>query len=250
MRRLVALAGMMCAASPGLAREEVNSPWFIQEIPVPTDVQTVRPGDFITRSPLLPLGIATLDQDAVSAVDDQALAPAGTQLYRLNEGWNYVPADKFPGVIYCTVAEVRQFKQFLGPTSGARLCLFDAQEDRQFDGWFWKACGTGPVPAVRGSVPKKKSPLQRLTYTVLDVKSMADPPFLGLRYVSRNLGGGFRFELTGLEKAENVDDDLPDTGEVAGIRFTVLSFTNGALNVRIDQTMPAGVFGFRTATVC
>lgn len=251
MRLIVALIAITCAASPGLAAELVNSPWFIQETPVPTEILTVRPGDVIARSPLLPLGMATLDQDAIDAAKSEVLAPAGTEFYRLNEGLFYAPADTFPGVVYCSVAELRQFKEFLGPIRGSRLCLYDREEDRQFDGAFWKSCGLPGLPAVRGLVPKKKLPLKPLSYTVLDANRLVNPPAIALFYARRNLGGGFRFEHSGKPQGvENLDDKLPDSGELAGVRFTVLSYADGAIKVRVDQTMPKGLFGLHTGEAC
>lgn len=229
----------------------INLAWVVVPTATSTTIVDARPGDILLRQRLIPLGYATLAQDALDEKTGNLVAPASTPLLRLQATL---------GVVYCVAADPK-------PTALARAkpgspylraCFRDADADGRFDESAEYDGKVLPLPSVSGRLPKRMHPLTRpVGYVMQPLQSYSPDMFVGIRLDGASLLSGMPVfkdiyghddEIDGFNRAWPRKDDgtgaISKTGTVLldGARITVLENNGSTLKVRVDTPIPAGVF--------
>lgn len=247
---LVAAAGASAAAAPDL--RTVSMPWTVVAEPPPSGVASVSKGDLVLKQRLLPIGYATLVADATDLKTGNLVAAAGTALLQLKTE---------AGIGYCVAAAPKTTALFRARPGSPylRACFLDADGDGRFDSSAeYEGMAIG-LPSVTAKWPKHMHVLTApIAYQVRAPGEYAPAMYAGIKFDGfAKLGGapvfvdvyGPEAEGFGITRAWPRDQDgtgsLAKTGDVLilGAKLKVISNDGTTLQMRVDQTMPAGPFG-------
>ncbi len=247
-RSNLALAFALAALSPataGAQSREIETVWNILPVDAQPGPVTVASGTMVWTQALAPEGLVVLAQDAALSGKGKIVLQSGARLIKARAG---VP-------VYCDVDahKAGAAESFLMGTMGERTaCLIDADRDGRFDGYFTNKVQFEGFPIARGKYPNKPDAIVPVAYRETDAASLSNEYRVGIEYRGdANLAGAhlFRVAFSGPKDKSALSDwvsvpgkGLPQSREVLGARFTVLSEDGPQVQVRIERTMPAQPF--------
>ncbi|MEA3015830.1 MAG: hypothetical protein QOI38_552 [Sphingomonadales bacterium] len=228
--------------------------WWVQPSREPLGRKTVRDGDYVIRTRLLPPSLIRLNADAVAEQGGRVLLPAGSQLFGLSTSGP---------PIWCAVARRSTGGRVPGAVLGAlvgrrapsQLCLVDLDRDGRLDAFFSANSPVRGVPNFSGNRPRNPARLAPVAFAELDPEQMETQYFVGIRYEgvatlrsSPHFSVSYGDEDTRGHLTRAVS---PQNGVVAelGAEFEIVRRDGETLEVEIRRNMPRQPFHvFQTIT--
>ncbi|HEX8653943.1 MAG TPA: hypothetical protein VF693_01805 [Allosphingosinicella sp.] len=228
--------------------------WWVQPSRESLGRKTVRDGDYVLRSRLLPPSLIRLTADAVAERGGRVLLPAGSQLFGLSTSGP---------PIWCALARRSGGGRVAGGVLGglvgggapSQLCLIDLDRDGRLDAHFAANSPVRGVPNFSGNRPRNPARLAPAAFERLDPEQMETEYFVGIRYEGvATLRSGPHFSVSygdedtrghlsrGVSPQSNVVTEL-------GAEFEIVRRDGETLEVEIRRNMPRQPFHvFRTVT--
>ncbi len=255
------LAAVFCAAfgaSSVRAKEKAETfflLWVVEPATIDREKFTVRKGDFVQKTRLLPVGLAEADEDIRLPNGGQLISGKGDQLLQLAGGGVY-GIKPTSATVYCQAkAEVRTSKGLIGSSKyESRFCLIDFERDGSFDGAFPVIGCPYEIPLLGLKAPKQGA-LQHLDgsrYRTVPVAGTRNAPSVGIVYSGiapldgdprffTAFGSGTPIPLFG-EKHTKAGDVSGQRVSFGGAAFTILNKSEKSIEVRNDRPIPSQPF--------
>jgi hypothetical protein len=221
--------------------------WWVQPSREPLGPKTVREGDYVIRTRLLPPSLIRLDADAVAEQGGRVLLPAGSQLFGLSTSGP---------PIWCALARRSTGGRVPGAVLGAlvgrrapsQLCLIDLDRDGRLDAYFSANSPVRGVPNFSGNRPRNPARLAPAAFERLDPEQMETEYFVGIRYEGvATLRSSPHFSVSyGDEDSRGhlTRAVSPQNGVVTelGAEFEIVRRDGETLEVEIRRNMPRQPF--------
>jgi hypothetical protein len=228
--------------------------WWVQPSREPLGRKTVRDGDYVLRTRLLPSSLIRLHADAVAAESGRVLLPAGSQLFGLSTSgppiWCALARRSSGGTVAGSV-----LGGLVGRRAPSQLCLIDLDQDGRLDAFFSANSPVRGVPNFSGNRPRNPAPLAPAAFERLDPEQMETQYFVGIRYEGvATLRSGPHFSISfGDEDTRGhlTSGVSPQNGVVTalGAEFEIVRRDGETLEVEIRRNMPRQPFHvFQTIT--
>jgi hypothetical protein len=221
--------------------------WWVQPSREPLGRKTVRDGDYVMRTRLLPPSLIRLSADAVAARGARVVLPAGTQLFGLSTGgppiWCALPRRSTGGSVGGSL-----LGGLVGRRAPSQLCLIDLDRDGRLDAFFSANSPVGGVPNFSGNRPRNPNPLAPAPFEQLEPEQIETDYFVGIRYEGLStLGANPTFSISfGHERnrASLTETVSPQGGVVdaLGGEFAIVRRDGETLEVDIRRNLPRRPF--------
>lgn len=228
--------------------------WWVQPSREPLGRKTVRDGDYVLRTRLLPPSLIRLDADAVAEEGRRVLLPAGSQLFGLSTSGP---------PIWCALARRSSGGRVPGAVLGglvgrrapSQLCLIDLDRDGRLDAFFSANSPVRGVPNFSGYRPRNPAPLAPAAFAPLDPEQMETQYFVGIRYegvATLRSSPHFSVSYGDEDTRGHLTRSLsPENGVVTelGAEFEIVRRDGETIEVEIRRNMPRQPFHvFQTVT--
>ena len=155
--------------------------WWVQPSEEPLGRKTVRDGDYVMRTRLLPPSLILLSADAVAARGARIVLPAGSQLFGLSTGgppiWCALPRRSTGASVGGSL-----LGGLVGRRAPSQLCLVDLDRDGRLDAFFSASSPVGGVPNFSGNRPRNPNPLAPTAFERLEPEQIETDYYVGIRY--------------------------------------------------------------------
>ena len=228
--------------------------WWIAPGTQPLGRRTVREGDYVVRSRLLPPSLIRLTGDAVAARGNRVVVPAGTQLFGLSTSgppiWCVLERRSSGGTVAGSV-----LGGLVGRRAPSQLCLVDLDRDGRLDSFFSANSPVRGVPNFSGNRPRNPAGLAPTAFERLDPERMETEYFVGIRYggvATLRSNPYFTISFGDGERQGHLTSSVsPQNGTVTalGASFQIVSRNGETLEIDVRRNMPRQPFHvMRTVT--
>lgn len=205
----------------------------------------IKSGDVFMRQRLLPTKAARLSANMLDKAG-KILIAKDTEMFALDAGMVSV---------FCEAGaqDPSGMKSILVAGGYAHDCGIDRDGDGRFESHFKARGAVKGLPSLSGKLPKQPNVIAPVGYEAIEPSAMAAQYFVGIEYEGKPLlynRRNFRISFGNADKQASLSDwsfinadSYPKSLNQLGGQFTVLSESNGALTVRIDQNIPRQPFG-------
>jgi len=221
--------------------------WWLQPSAEPLGRKTVRDGDYVMRTRLLPPSLIRLNADAVAERGSRVVVPAGSQLFGLSTSG---------APIWCALARRSTGASVSGALLGglvgrrapSQLCLVDLDRDGRLDAFFSPNSPIGGVPNFSGHRPRNPDRLAPAGFEELQPEQVEADYFVGIRYEGLSMIGAhptFSISFGNERNREQLTDLIgPRDGvvEALGGEFAIVGREGETLEVDIRRTLPRRPF--------
>ncbi len=221
--------------------------WWAQPSSEPLGRKTVRDGDYVMRTRLLPPSLIRLSADAVVARGARTVLPAGTQLFGLSTSgppiWCALPRRSTGGSVGGSL-----LGGLVGRRAASQLCLADLDRDGRLDAFFSANSPVGGVPNFSGYRPRTPNPLTPAPFERLEPEQIEADYYVGIRYEGLSMVGAnptFSISFGNERNRERLTETITGRDgivEALGGEFAILGREGDALAVDIRRTLPRRPF--------
>lgn len=227
--------------------------WWVQPSRETLGRKTVREGDYVLRTRLLPSSLIRLTADAVDE-RGRLLVPAGSQLFGLSTAGP---------PIWCALARRSSGGRVAGAVLGglvgrrapSQLCLIDLDRDGRLDAHFSANSPVRGVPNFSGNRPRNPARLAPAAFERLDLDRMDTQYFVGIRYegvATLRSNPHFSISYGDEDTRGHLTSAVSPQGNVVtalGGAFEIVRRDGETLEVEIRRNLPRQPFHvFRTVT--
>lgn len=244
--RAALLAAFLGFSAPVIARSFlgmviVDPVWLVQAASDQGSEITANEGDWVTRTSLLPGGLAELQEPAVSEADGNLVYPGNEKLVLRSIG------DE-PGLCTITHRKIDKAKVGLPGSSSNDICFVDSDGDGRFE----TSLRIKNIPGTSSfgaSLPyRHKVPLRPAAYRRLEPTAMDKPLFVGVKFSGVYIDGKPHFTVYYGEEGHEVAVDrsmqLARDGkiDIFGATYSILARDKHVIKVHVDKAIPAQRF--------
>ncbi|HEX8364067.1 MAG TPA: hypothetical protein VF603_02150 [Allosphingosinicella sp.] len=228
--------------------------WWVQPSHEALGRKTVREGDYVLRTRLLPSSLIRLTGDAVAAEGGRVILPAGSQLFSLSTAgppiWCALERRSSGGRVTGAV-----LGGLVGRRAPSQLCLIDLDRDGRLDAHFSANSPVRGVPNFSGNRPRNPAGLAPTAFEQLDPERMETEYFVGIRYggvATLRSNPYFTISFGDGERQGHLTSSVsPQDGVVTalGASFEIVSRNGETLEIDVRRNIPRQPFHvMRTVT--
>ena len=245
--------GVAQTADPAAARRTERSErfymtlWWVQPSSEALGRRSVRDGEYVLRTRLLPPSLVRLSADAASERGGRVVLPAGTQLFGLSTSgppiWCALARRSTGGSVRGAV-----LGGLVGRRAPSQTCLIDLDKDGRLDAFFSPNSPIGGVPNFSGYRPRNPDRLAPTAFEELQTEQIETEYFVGIRYEGLSMVGAnpaFSISFGNERNRERLTETITPRGgvvEALGGEFAIAGREGETLEVDIRRTLPRRPF--------
>jgi len=219
----------------------VDPVWLVQAASDQGSEITANEGEWVTRTALLPGGLAELQEPAVSAADGSLVYPGDEKLVLRS-------IDDEPGL--CTITHRKIDKAKIGApgSSSNDVCFLDTDGDGRFETSL-RIKNLSGTSIFGASLPyRHRVALRPAAYRRLEASAMDPPLFVGVKFSGVYIDGKPHFTVyygaEGHEAAVGKSMRLARDGkiDILGATYSILARDKHMIRVRVEKAIPAQRF--------